>query len=41
VPVIDDDGFIVAESAAVLLYLAEKADKLVPSDFEGRMRVVQ
>ncbi len=41
VPVIDDDGFIVAESAAVLLYLAEKAGKLIPSDFEGRMRVVQ
>ena len=30
VPVIDDDGFIVAESAAVLLYLAEKAGKLIP-----------
>jgi glutathione S-transferase len=41
VPVIDDGGFIVAESAAVLLYLAEKAGKLIPSDFEGRMRVVQ
>jgi glutathione S-transferase len=41
VPVIDDDGFIVAESAAVLLYLAEKAGKLIPSDFEGRMQVVQ
>ena len=25
VPVIDDDGFVVAESAAVVLYLAEKA----------------
>src|SRR5476651_2598728 len=40
-PVIDDDGFIVAESGAVLLYLAEKAGKLIPPDFEGRMRVVQ
>ncbi len=41
VPVIDDAGFVVAESAAVLLYLAEKAGKLIPSDFQGRTRVVQ
>ncbi|MDC0723468.1 glutathione S-transferase family protein [Nannocystis bainbridge] len=40
-PVIDDDGFIVAESAAVVLYLAEKAGKLIPGDFQGRTRVVQ
>jgi glutathione S-transferase len=41
VPVIDDDGFVVAESAAVVLYLAEKAGKLIPSDAQGRTRVVQ
>lgn len=40
-PVIDDDGFTVAESAAVVLYVAEKAGKLIPSDFQGRTRVVQ
>lgn len=40
-PVIDDDGFIVAESAAVVLYVAEKAGKLVPSDVQGRTRVMQ
>jgi glutathione S-transferase len=40
-PVIDDDGFVVAESAAVVLYLAEKAGKLIPRDFQGRTRVVQ
>jgi glutathione S-transferase len=40
-PVIDDDGFVVAESAAVVLYLAEKAGKLIPGDFQGRTRVVQ
>jgi glutathione S-transferase len=40
-PVIDDDGFVVAESAAVVLYLAEKAGKLIPSDVQGRMRVIQ
>ena len=40
VPVIEDDGFAVAESAAVVLYVAEKAGKLIPADFQGRMRVV-
>lgn len=41
VPVIDDDGFVVAESAAVVLYLAEKAGKLIPADVQGRTRVLQ
>jgi glutathione S-transferase len=41
VPVIDDDGFVVAESAAVLLYIAEKARQLIPEDFQGRTRVTQ
>lgn len=40
-PVIDDDGFVVAESAAVVLYIAEKAGKLIPADPQGRMRVTQ
>lgn len=40
-PVIDDDGFVVAESAAVVLYLAEKSGKLIPADVQGRTRVVQ
>ena len=40
-PVIDDDGFVVAESAAIVLYLAEKAGKLIPGDAQGRTRVVQ
>src|SRR4051812_38355302 len=41
VPVIDDDGFVVAESAAVVLYVAEKAGKLIPGDLRGRTRVAQ
>lgn len=41
VPVIDDDGFVVAESAAIVLYLAEKAGKLIPADVQGRTRVTQ
>ena len=40
-PAIDDDGFVVAESGAALLYIAEKAGKLIPADVQGRMRVTQ
>ncbi|MDF3068788.1 MAG: hypothetical protein K0R38_4389 [Polyangiaceae bacterium] len=41
VPVIEDDGFVVAESTAILLYIAEKAGRLVPTDFHGRTTVMQ
>ena len=40
-PVIDDDGFIVSESAALVLYVAEKARKLIPPDVKGRTCVTQ
>ncbi len=41
VPVIDDDGFVLAESAAILLYVAEKAGRLIPTDVQGRTLVMQ
>lgn len=41
VPVIEDDGFAVAESAAVVLYVAEKSGKLLPKDERGRVQVMQ
>ena len=33
IPVIDDDGVVLSESAAILIYLAKKTGKLIPSDF--------
>jgi glutathione S-transferase len=41
IPVIDDDGFVIAESVAILLYIAEKAGRLIPSDVQGRTTVMQ
>jgi glutathione S-transferase len=41
VPVLDDDGFVVAESVAILLYIAEKTGRLIPSDVQGRTTVTQ
>lgn len=39
VPTIDDDGYILTESGAILLYLAEKSAKLIPSDLKERAQV--
>jgi|HubBroStandDraft_3_1064219.scaffolds.fasta_scaffold365511_1 glutathione S-transferase len=41
VPVIDDEGFLVAETGAIVIYIAEKACMLIPADLEGRSHVTQ
>jgi glutathione S-transferase len=41
IPVIEDDGFVIAESVAILLYVAEKSGRLIPSDVQGHTTVVQ
>lgn len=41
IPVIDDDGVVVTESGAILLYLARKSGKLIPHDLAGEAQVLR
>jgi len=41
IPTIEDQGFVVFESGAILVYLAEKTGKFLPRHVPGRSRVMQ
>jgi glutathione S-transferase len=41
IPAIDDDGLVVTESGAILLYLARKTGKLLPRDLAGEAQVLR
>ncbi|WNG22765.1 glutathione S-transferase family protein [Cystobacter fuscus] len=41
IPVLEDDGFVLTETGAILLYLAEKSGRLIPSDLQGRAQVTR
>ncbi|WP_086929336.1 glutathione S-transferase family protein [Agarilytica rhodophyticola] len=37
----DEDGLTIFESGAIMVYLAEKTGKLIPTDIKGRFNVMQ
>lgn len=41
IPSIDDDGLVLSESAAILVYLAKKSGRLMPRDPAGEAQVVR
>jgi glutathione S-transferase len=41
IPSINDDGVVLSESAAILIYLAKKSGRLIPSDRAGEAQVIR
>jgi glutathione S-transferase len=41
IPSINDDGVVLSESAAILIYLAKKSNRLIPNDLAGEAQVTR
>lgn len=41
IPAIEDDGVVISESGAILIYLAKKSERLIPRDHAGEAQVVR
>lgn len=41
IPAIDDDGLVLSESAAIVVYLANKSGRLMPADPAGQAQVMR
>jgi glutathione S-transferase len=41
IPTIEDDGLVLTESAAIVVYLAKKSGKLIPADLAGEAQVLR
>ena len=41
IPAIDDDGLVLSESAAIVVYLAKKCGRLIPADRAGEAQVLR
>jgi glutathione S-transferase len=41
IPSMDDDGLVLSESAAIVLYLAKKVGRLIPGDIAGEAQVLR
>src|ERR1700742_318562 len=41
IPVLVDNGFVLTESGAILIYLAEKTGKLLPKEGELRAKIIE
>ncbi|MFO1219898.1 MAG: glutathione S-transferase family protein [Burkholderiaceae bacterium] len=41
IPAIDDDGLVLSESAAIVMYLARKCGRLIPADRAGEAQVLR
>jgi glutathione S-transferase len=41
VPIFEEDGFSLFESGAIVLYVGERSDVLLPTDAKGRARAIQ